>query len=193
MKILIVNKSLISNIGLREVISSFVVKKVDFLTHPEDLTSKLEDNSYTHVVISDPQYLATSPAQIFNLAERYGQVKFMLIGLDKFQLFEHMSNTPSNLVYVDEQVNFNTFRKEMEQFLGLSAYGEINGKSDAVLSNGQTKVFEYLISGYRTKQIAERLNIKQNTVSTVKKVIYKKLNAKSVVDLIEYNNSYQVL
>jgi len=193
MKILIVNKSLISNIGLREVISSLVVKKVDFLSHPELLESKLVDSNYTHVVISDPQFLATSPSQIFNIAERYTQVKFMLIGLDKFQLFEHMSNTPSNLIYVDDQINFNSFRKEMENFLGLTGMGEMNGKSDAILSNGQTKVFEYLISGYRTKQIAERLNIKQNTVSTVKKVIYKKLNAKSVVDLIEYNNSYQAL
>ena len=116
--------------------------------------------------------------------------KFLIIGKDKLPLADIIDAPYSNISFLEENASFSVFQKVIKSFLDIGDDVEITPRVDVVLSNGQNKVYEYLISGYRTKQIAETLNIKQNTVSTVKKVIFKKLNAKSVVDLLEYNRNF---
>ncbi len=189
MKILLVNTNVINSIGLKKVITTFVDRKVDIISKMELLQSKLEEGRYSHVFISEQILLATSRDIIQHLAKEYPMIKFMIICKSKYNFSDILSNNNPNVYFLEEDTSYNNFQKEIRNFFNIESNRDITFRPDPVLSNGQSKVFEYLISGYRTKQIAESLNIKQNTVSTIKKIIFKKYNAKSVVDLLDYSNN----
>jgi DNA-binding CsgD family transcriptional regulator len=63
---------------------------------------------------------------------------------------------------------------------------EINMEANIVkLSNRETEVCNLLLSGNSTTQIAQVLNIKCNTVSTIKKSIFFKTNTTNIIELYE--------
>ena len=53
------------------------------------------------------------------------------------------------------------------------------------LSSRETEVCNLLLSGNSTNKIAEVLNIKCNTVSTYKRLIFKKTNTNNLIELYE--------
>jgi DNA-binding NarL/FixJ family response regulator len=57
------------------------------------------------------------------------------------------------------------------------------------LSQREFEVANLIIAGKKTKEIAAELNIKSNTVSTIKKSIFYKLNISTVIDLFNLSQS----
>ena len=58
------------------------------------------------------------------------------------------------------------------------------------LSTREMEVCNLLLAGNSTNKIAEVLNIKCNTVSTFKKLIFKKTNTNNLIELYEvYKNA----
>jgi len=53
----------------------------------------------------------------------------------------------------------------------------------AKLASREREVFDLIVIGKRTKEIGDSLNIKANTVSTIKKVIFKKLGVTTNIEL----------
>jgi DNA-binding NarL/FixJ family response regulator len=51
------------------------------------------------------------------------------------------------------------------------------------LSKRETEVLKFLLKGYKTTEIAKFLFLKTNTISTIKKNIYYKLNEKSIIQI----------
>ena len=72
-------------------------------------------------------------------------------------------------------------------FLKLKKYKMENLKSASIikLSNRENQVCNLLISGTTTSGIAKVLNIKCNTVSTIKKSIYYKTKTTNIIELYE--------
>lgn len=54
------------------------------------------------------------------------------------------------------------------------------------LGNRETQVLQRLAIGKRTSEIAEELSIKANTVSTIKKTVFRKLNIKTSFELYKF-------
>ena len=53
------------------------------------------------------------------------------------------------------------------------------------LASREREVFDLIVSGQRTKEISDQLNIKANTVSTIKKVILRKLKVSTNIELFK--------
>jgi DNA-binding NarL/FixJ family response regulator len=53
------------------------------------------------------------------------------------------------------------------------------------LASREREVFDLIVSGQRTKEIGDQLNIKPNTVSTIKKVIFRKLKVSTNIELFK--------
>jgi len=63
---------------------------------------------------------------------------------------------------------------------------EINMEANVVkLSNRETEVCNLMLSGKSTTKISQVLNIKCNTVSTIKKSIFFKTNTTNIIELYE--------
>jgi hypothetical protein len=58
-----------------------------------------------------------------------------------------------------------------------------NAELLAKLASREREVFDLIVIGKRTKEIGDSLNIKANTVSTIKKVIFKKLGVTTNIEL----------
>ena len=59
------------------------------------------------------------------------------------------------------------------------------------LSNHQRNIALCLCKGMRTSEIAKMLNVKSNTISTIKKIIFWKLEVKNQIEL--YKNYHNLL
>jgi DNA-binding NarL/FixJ family response regulator len=55
----------------------------------------------------------------------------------------------------------------------------------ATLATRERQVFDFIVKGLRTKEISDELKIKANTVSTIKKVIFRKLKVNSNIELFK--------
>jgi DNA-binding NarL/FixJ family response regulator len=63
----------------------------------------------------------------------------------------------------------------------------------ATLANRERQIFDFIVKGRRTKEISDQLNIKANTVSTIKKVIFRKLNVNSNIELYKIAQECQLV
>jgi DNA-binding NarL/FixJ family response regulator len=54
------------------------------------------------------------------------------------------------------------------------------------LGQREAQIFEMLSVGKKTSQIAEELSLKPNTISTIKKVIYRKLKVSSSLEFYKF-------
>ena len=61
-----------------------------------------------------------------------------------------------------------------------------NSNNLTKLGQRETQIFEMLSEGKKTSQIAEELSLKPNTVSTIKKVIYRKLGVSTSLDFFKF-------
>ena len=57
------------------------------------------------------------------------------------------------------------------------------------LSKREKEIVELLINGESNKSISQKLEIKSNTVSTYKKLIYYKIGVDNLIDLFKYAQS----
>ena len=55
----------------------------------------------------------------------------------------------------------------------------------ATLATRERQVFDFIVKGLRTKEISDALTIKANTVSTIKKVIFRKLKVSTNIELFK--------
>jgi two-component system invasion response regulator UvrY len=60
------------------------------------------------------------------------------------------------------------------------------------LAPRELEILHYLLKGMGTKQIAITINLKMNTVSTIKNRIYEKINASNIKELLELASLYNV-
>ncbi len=63
----------------------------------------------------------------------------------------------------------------------------------AKLASREREVFDLIVSGKRTKEIGDQLNIKANTVSTIKKVIFRKLKVSTNIELFKIAQDCQLV
>ena len=67
-----------------------------------------------------------------------------------------------------------------------------NKSVQKILSKRELEVMELLLNGERTKNISIKLNLKTNTVSTYKKLIYYKIGVDNIIDLYKYAQNFEL-
>jgi len=60
------------------------------------------------------------------------------------------------------------------------------GNNIKLLAQREKEVFDCLVTGMKTSEIAKKFDLKPNTISTIKKTIYRKLNLHNPFDLYQY-------
>lgn len=60
------------------------------------------------------------------------------------------------------------------------------------LGQREAQIFEMLSEGKKTSQIADELCLKPNTISTIKKVIYRKLKVSSTLEFYKFVFDYKL-
>ena len=111
MRILLVNTSLLSSIGIRKVISTVIDKKVDSISKLEHLESKLIEGRYSHIIINDQSISASSRDIISTISRNNRMTKFLIIGKEKAPLADLIDAPYSNISFLEENASFSFFQK----------------------------------------------------------------------------------
>lgn len=102
--------------------------------------------------------------------------------LKQFNIKYYLSKTSDNPTVVKVLTNFlhndKTIEESKQMVSGINPFKSLTSR--------ELQILHYMLNGFGTKQISETLNLKMNSVSTLKKRIYQKtesLNFKALIDL----------
>jgi DNA-binding NarL/FixJ family response regulator len=192
-RILLADDHTMTRIGLRMLLQlHFGFAEVSEVTSCHDLLKELGKRNYSHlileIVLSDRSSLEFLPAivtsyphlsiAIFSMqpAEIYGRV------IRQYGILPFLAKTTPE----GEIVEFLRRFLLNEQSLRDESGAKYRNNPFSDLAPRETQILHYILKGLGTKQIAETLHIKMNTVSTVKGRIFEKtltVNQKELMEL----------
>lgn len=154
--------------------------------------SELHKSYYTHLVLdiifADGNALEILP----NIRSLYPSLKILMFSMQPPEIHGEAFRQINISYYLSKTSDNETVVKVLTNFLNNNSYID---KSTHItsgvnpfksLSSRELQILHYMLNGFGTKQISETLNLKMNTVSTLKKRIYQKTesaNFKSLIDL----------
>lgn len=163
-----------------------------------DLMKELIGNKYTHlvldIILSDGSTLEVIP----NIKRLYPDLKILVFSmqpaevygkaLKQFGLYHYLSKS------LGEEVILDVLQKFMNNELEHSESAPNSNKENpfASLAPRELEILHYLLKGLRTKEIAEAINLKMNTVSTMKTRIFVKTKTDNIKELLELASLYNV-
>ena len=162
------------------------------------LMKELIKKKYTHlildIILSDGNTLEVIP----NIRRVYPEMNVMIFSMQPAEIYAEAVKQYGIDYYLSKSTGEEEMLKMLRQFL----QNEIPVKRAALLHSShnpfsalsprELEILHYLLKGTGTKEISETLNLKMNTVSTVKNRIFEKTNAGNIKELLELATLYNV-
>lgn len=173
-------------------------KKVFEVTSCNELMKELIKKSYTHlildIILSDGSSLEILP----NIRRLYPDLRIVVFSmqppevygkaLKKYGIYQYLpKNTPE-----EETLRVLHRFLQNEQSSRDLSHAHFPNNPFSALSPRELEILHYVLKGLGTKEIADTLNVKMNTVSTVKNRIFDKTITSNLKELIELATLYNV-
>lgn len=163
-----------------------------------DLMKELVKKKYTHlildIILSDGNTLEVIP----NIRRVYPELNILVFSMQPAEIYGEAVKQYGIRYYLSKSVGEEEINAAIERFL----QNEAPVRKSPVLQNHdnpfsalaprELEILHYLLKGVGTKEIGETLNLKMNTVSTLKTRIYEKTNAGNIKELMELATLYNV-
>ena len=162
------------------------------------LMSELVKKRYSHlildIILSDGSTLEVIP----NIRKVYPDLNIMVFSMQPAEVYGEALKQYGINYYLSKSVG----EEEIIQLLQSFMHNEMPVKKNpsfkqldnpfTALAPRELEILHYLLKGIGTKEIAETLNLKMNTISTLKTRIYEKTNSGNIKELIELASLYNV-
>lgn len=160
--------------------------------------AELNKNYYTHLIL-DIIFPDGSSLEILpNIKSLYPGLKIMFFSmqpseihgeaLKQFNIKYYLSKTSDNETVKKVLTNFLNNDKAIEESANI-----VSGINPfKTLTPRELQILHYMLNGFGTKQISETLNLKMNSVSTLKKRIYQKTESPNFKALIDLCTLYRI-
>lgn len=162
-----------------------------------ELMKELVKNRYTHVILdiilSDGSTLEVIP----NIRRVYPALNILIFSMQPAEIYGEALKQYGINYYMSKSVG----EEEMVQILQKFMHNETpvrptniqhNDNPFKSLAPRELEILHYVLKGIGTKDIAESLNLKMNTISTLKNRIFEKTNAGNIKELMELATLYNV-
>jgi len=173
-------------------------KDISEVSTCNNLMKELVKKKYTHlildIILSDGNTLEVIP----NIRRVYPELNIMIFSMQPAEVYGEAVKQYGINYYLPKS----TGEEEMLQLLQRFLQNEVPLKRHPVLQNPENpfsslsprelEILHYLLKGLGTKETSEILNLKMNTVSTMKNRIFEKTNAGNIKELIELATLYNV-
>lgn len=163
-----------------------------------ELMKELVKNKYTHlildIILTDGSTLEVIP----NIRRVYPDLKIMVFSMQPQDIYAEALRQYGITNYLSKNQSEEEILTYLEQFISNKEPAEIKSSQltplnpFTQLAPRELEVLHYLLRGLRTKQIAETLNLKMSTVSTIKHRVYEKTSAGNIKELLELATLYNV-
>lgn len=162
-----------------------------------ELMKELIKKKYTHlvldVILSDGSALEIIP----NIRRVYPNMSILVFSMQPAEIYGEAVKQYGINYYLSKSCGEEELIQVLQKFLKneapLRSYNiQHQDNPFSTLAPRELEVLHYVLKGLGTKEIAESLNLKMNTVSTLKNRIYEKTNAGNIKELIELATLYNV-
>jgi two-component system, NarL family, invasion response regulator UvrY len=163
-----------------------------------DLMNKLVKKTFTHLVLdlilSDGNTLEIIP----NIKKLYPTLNIMVFSMQPNEIYGEALKQYGIYNYMFKSVGEEEIIANLKKFLQNEALIETKavegymGNPFSNLAPRELEVLHYILKGIGTKDISETLNLKMNTISTIKNRIFEKTNAINSKELMELATLYNV-
>jgi two-component system invasion response regulator UvrY len=168
------------------------------VTNCNSLMKELVKNKYTHlildIILSDGNTLEVIP----NIRRVYPDLRVLIFSMQPADVYGEAVKQYG----IDYYLSKTAGEEEMLQLLRRFIENEtpLNRKSASrnsespfsSLAPRELEILHYVLKGMGTKEISETLNLKMNTVSTLKTRIFEKTNAGNIKELMELASLYNL-
>lgn len=162
-----------------------------------DLMKELVKKKYTHlildIILSDGSTLEVIP----NIRRVYPDLHILVFSMQPSEIYGEALKQYGINYYLSKSVGDEEIIAILQKFLQNETPVRRNNIQHqdnpfTTLAPRELEILHYVLKGIGTKEIAETLNLKMNTVSTIKTRIYEKTNAGNIKELIELATLYNV-
>ena len=190
--ILVADDHIMISKGLRRTLEyDFGYKQIHSVTSCRELLSELNKKIYTHLILdiglSDGSTLEVLPT----IQRLYPDVPIMIFSAKPAAVFERVFKLLNINHYMSKEWGEEETKHRLQLFFFRKQVIHDNPQTKnpfSALSHREQEVLHYILQGVSTKKTAETLNLKHNTISTVKKRIFEKTmttNIRELIDLAE--------
>lgn len=163
-----------------------------------DLMKELVRQRYTHLVLdlilSDGSALEVIP----NIRRVYPDLQIMIFSMQPAEVYGEALKQYGIRYYLSKSAG----EEEMLQTIRRFIENEMPERNDKYLSSQENpfsnlaprelEILHYVLKGLGTKEIADALNLKMSTISTLKTRIFEKTSAGNIKELLELATLYNV-
>ncbi len=161
-----------------------------------ELMKILQRKKFTHlildIILSDGSSLEIIP----NLKKLYPSLNIMIFSMQPAEVYGEALKQYGIEYYLSKTSGEDEIYLMLQQFVANEKLSNIkphqNSNPFRALAPRELETLHYLLKGIGTKEIADTLNLKMNTISTIKNRIYEKTSAGNIKDLLELAALYNV-
>ena len=163
-----------------------------------ELMKELVGRNYTHlvldIILSDGSTLEVIP----NIRRVYPDLHVLIFSMQPAEVYGEALKQYGINYYLSKSVGEEEMQQVLQRFLNNEMPVKNTNSSQfqddpfRALAPRELEILHYVLKGIGTKDIAETLNLKMNTVSTIKTRIYEKTNAGNIKELMELATLYNV-
>ena len=162
-----------------------------------DLMKELVKKKYTHlildIILSDGNTLEVIP----NNRRVYPDLQILVFSMQPAEIYGEALKQYGINYYLSKSVGDEEIILVLKKFLNNEVpvrRHNIHHQDNpfTTLAPRELEILHYILKGIGTKEISETLNLKMNTVSTIKNRIYEKTTAGNIKELMELATLYNV-
>ncbi|MGI9192334.1 MAG: response regulator [Chitinophagaceae bacterium] len=163
-----------------------------------ELLITLKKNAYTHlildIILTDGNALEIIPT----IRSLYPNLKILVFSMQPQEVYGEALKQYGIRHYVSKTASEDDILTSLQDFMENKPRNtrehDAGGNQNpfSLLSPRELEILHYVLKGVGTKQISDMLNIKMNTVSTLKFRIYEKTGTSNIRELIELAILYNV-
>jgi two-component system, NarL family, invasion response regulator UvrY len=197
-KILIADDHVMIRKGIRVLCElNLGINEVYEVTNCNELMKELTKKNYTHLVLdinlSDGSCLEVLP----NIRNLYPSLQITIFSMQPPGVYRKALKELGIKRFISKSAPEEDTIRMLREFLQneQTSYSDLDDKENnpfADLSPRELQILHYVLKGVTTVEIAKALNLKWNTISTVKNRIFVKTNTNNPIELKELATLYKV-
>jgi DNA-binding NarL/FixJ family response regulator len=196
-KVLVAEDHSIVKMGLTAILNRLEVQKVGDVSTCIQLMEELATNHYTHLILDIILPDGNTLEYIEKINEKYPNLSVLIHSMQPVDVYGKISNKFNIHSYLHKGASEIEINYHLELFIKnqpilIKKKMEDTGNPFSTLAVRELEILHYLLNGYRTKEIANLLGLKMNTVSTIKSNIFDKVKADSFTHLLQLAHVHQI-
>ncbi len=197
LNVLVAEDHSIVKMGLTAILNRLSVEKVADVSTCSDLMQELATNHYTHLILDIILPDGNTVEYLDKIVEKYPNLSILIHSMQPIDVYGKISNKFNIHSYLHKGASETEINYHLELFIKnqpvlIKKKMENTTNPFSTLAVRELEILHYLLNGYRTKEIANLLGLKMNTVSTIKSNIFDKVKADSFTHLLQLAHVHQI-